>query len=228
VTAGGLLFIGATRDQRFRAFESRTGRELWSTRFAYNVTAVPITYLGRNGKQYVAVVAAANGQGNNESLHVFALPPVEPAPGGTRGALGDLLRKLEEATNGRRDVAPAGNQNQADIRVDGGDAEMAPWIRQVASAIRRNWFIPAAVVNTHTGRSVVRFSVAKDGKLATVGVVEPSGVSRFDRAAYNAIVAAAPFPPLPKTYSRKEAVITIRFLYNDRLPITGSAQSGRP
>ena len=74
VTAGGLVFIGATRDKRFRAFDSRTGKELWSTRFDYNVTAIPITYMGRNGKQYVAVVAATQGQGNNESLHVFALP----------------------------------------------------------------------------------------------------------------------------------------------------------
>ncbi|HEY6506926.1 MAG TPA: PQQ-binding-like beta-propeller repeat protein [Vicinamibacterales bacterium] len=74
VTAGGLVFIGATRDRRFRAFDSRTGKELWSTRFDYNVTAIPISYLGRNGKQYVAVVAATAGQGNTESLHVFALP----------------------------------------------------------------------------------------------------------------------------------------------------------
>jgi quinoprotein glucose dehydrogenase len=74
VTAGGVLFIGATRDRRFRAFDSRTGKELWSTQFDYNVTAIPISYLGRNGKQYVAVTAATNGQGNNESLHVFALP----------------------------------------------------------------------------------------------------------------------------------------------------------
>jgi quinoprotein glucose dehydrogenase len=74
VTAGGLVFIGATRDRRFRAFDSRTGKELWSTRFDYNVTAIPITYMGRNGKQYVAVTAATQGQGNNESLHVFALP----------------------------------------------------------------------------------------------------------------------------------------------------------
>jgi quinoprotein glucose dehydrogenase len=74
VTAGGLVFIGATRDRRFRAFDSRTGAELRSTRFDYNVTAIPITYLGKNGKQYVAVTAATQGQGNNESLHVFALP----------------------------------------------------------------------------------------------------------------------------------------------------------
>jgi outer membrane protein assembly factor BamB len=74
VTAGGLVFIGATRDRRFRAFDSRTGKELWSTRLDYNVTAIPITYMGKSGKQYVAVTAATQGQGNNESLHVFALP----------------------------------------------------------------------------------------------------------------------------------------------------------
>jgi quinoprotein glucose dehydrogenase len=74
VTAGGLVFIGATRDQRFRAFDSRTGKELWSVRLDYNVTAIPITFTGRNGRQYVAVTAATNGKGNNESLHVFALP----------------------------------------------------------------------------------------------------------------------------------------------------------
>jgi len=73
VTKGGLVFIGATRDRMFRAFDSRTGKELWSTRFDYNVTAVPITYMGKNGKQYVAVVAGTQGQGNTEALHVFAL-----------------------------------------------------------------------------------------------------------------------------------------------------------
>ncbi|HLH30442.1 MAG TPA: PQQ-binding-like beta-propeller repeat protein, partial [Terriglobia bacterium] len=75
VTAGGLLFIGATTDGRFRAFESKTGKELWSTKLDYNVQAIPMTYQGKDGKQYVAVVAAAGGQrgANNESLIVFAL-----------------------------------------------------------------------------------------------------------------------------------------------------------
>jgi quinoprotein glucose dehydrogenase len=77
VTGGGLLFIGATNDGRFRAFESKTGKELWSQKMEYNVTAIPMTYQGRNGKQYVAVVAASGGGrggANNESLVVFALP----------------------------------------------------------------------------------------------------------------------------------------------------------
>jgi len=40
----------------------------------YNVTAIPMTYQGKDGKQYVAVVAATNGTGNNEALRVYALP----------------------------------------------------------------------------------------------------------------------------------------------------------
>ena len=72
VTAGGLVFIGATSDRRFRAFDSKTGKELWSTKLDYNITAIPMTYMGKNGKQYVAVVAGAGGArgGNNESLVV--------------------------------------------------------------------------------------------------------------------------------------------------------------
>ncbi|MCC7461711.1 MAG: PQQ-binding-like beta-propeller repeat protein [Gammaproteobacteria bacterium] len=85
VTAGGLVFIGATDDRRFRAFDARSGRELWSVQLEYNAQSVPITYLGRDGRQYVAVVAAGWSDGtrndaagtapaDNESLVVFALP----------------------------------------------------------------------------------------------------------------------------------------------------------
>jgi quinoprotein glucose dehydrogenase len=73
-TAGGLVFIGATNDNRFRAFDSKNGKELWTTQLDYSVTAVPMTYQGKNGKQYVAVVAAGGGRGDNQSLVVFALP----------------------------------------------------------------------------------------------------------------------------------------------------------
>ncbi len=76
VTAGGLLFIGATNDGRFRAFDSKTGKELWAAKLDYNITAIPMTYQGKDGKQYVAVVAAAGGArgANNESLVVYKLP----------------------------------------------------------------------------------------------------------------------------------------------------------
>jgi quinoprotein glucose dehydrogenase len=73
-TAGGLVFIGATSDGRFRAFDSKTGKELWTYRLDYNATAVPVSFGGKSGKQYVAVVAAGGNQGNGQSLIAFSLP----------------------------------------------------------------------------------------------------------------------------------------------------------
>lgn len=79
-TAGGLVFIGATNDRRFRAFDAQTGAELWSTVLPMSAHSVPVTYLGRDGRQYVAVVAAGAGTIDNpnspdaEALIAFALP----------------------------------------------------------------------------------------------------------------------------------------------------------
>jgi quinoprotein glucose dehydrogenase len=86
VTAGGLVFIGSTGDNRFRAFDSKSGKELWATKLDYTATAVPMTFMGKNGKQYVAIVAATGGGGGrggrgaaapapqNQGIFVFALP----------------------------------------------------------------------------------------------------------------------------------------------------------
>lgn len=67
VTAGGLIFIGATNDRRFRAFDSKSGKELWALKLDQTVNANPLTYEGKNGKQYVAAIAT-------DSVVVFSLP----------------------------------------------------------------------------------------------------------------------------------------------------------
>ena len=67
VTAGGVVFVGATTDRRLRAFDAKTGKELWAVRLDGQVNANPMTYRGKTGKQYVAAVAT-------DSLVVFALP----------------------------------------------------------------------------------------------------------------------------------------------------------
>ena len=59
--------MGATNDRRFRAFDSKTGKELWVTKLDAIVNANPMTYQGKNGKQYVTVIAT-------DSVVVFALP----------------------------------------------------------------------------------------------------------------------------------------------------------
>ena len=67
VTAGGVLFIASTDDNRFRAFDAKNGKELWVTKLERRGNANPITYQGANGKQYVAVVAV-------DTLMVYSLP----------------------------------------------------------------------------------------------------------------------------------------------------------
>lgn len=55
-TAGGLVFMGGTPDRYFRAFDARSGEELWSQRLNSGVMGVPVTY-AIDGVQYVAVQA---------------------------------------------------------------------------------------------------------------------------------------------------------------------------
>ncbi|HLJ48125.1 MAG TPA: pyrroloquinoline quinone-dependent dehydrogenase [Bryobacteraceae bacterium] len=77
-TAGGLVFIGATDDSRFRAFDSKTGKELWVTKIDAGAHAAPITYMGKDDKQYVVVTATGGGflndRSSSDSIIAFALP----------------------------------------------------------------------------------------------------------------------------------------------------------
>jgi len=77
-TATGLIFIGGTDDSRFRAFDTKTGREIWTTRLDYSAHASPVTYRGKDGKQYVAIVATGGAflrsPPGGDSLVVFAIP----------------------------------------------------------------------------------------------------------------------------------------------------------
>jgi glucose dehydrogenase len=77
VTAGGLVFIGATNDSRFRAFDKDTGKELWVTKLPASAHATPMTFTGKNGKQYVAIAAGGGNKYNqvySDSLVAFSLP----------------------------------------------------------------------------------------------------------------------------------------------------------
>jgi quinoprotein glucose dehydrogenase len=58
VTAGGLVFIAGTIDKRLRAFDSHTGKQLWETMLDSEGHTNPMTYMARNGKQYVVIVSS--------------------------------------------------------------------------------------------------------------------------------------------------------------------------
>jgi quinoprotein glucose dehydrogenase len=77
VTAGGLLFIGATNhDRKFRAYDKRTGALLWETTLPSSGNATPAVYEA-GGRQFVAIAAGGgkSKQGGPGGVYVaFALP----------------------------------------------------------------------------------------------------------------------------------------------------------
>ena len=74
-TAGGLLFIGATKDEKFRAFDKATGKVLWETSLPAGGYATPATY-AVGGRQYVVIAAGGGKMGtkSGDAYVAFALP----------------------------------------------------------------------------------------------------------------------------------------------------------
>ena len=75
VTAGGLVFIGASLDTNLKAFDVETGVELWQGLLPTSARATPMTY-EVGGRQYVAVAAGGHGgiTKSDNTIVVFALP----------------------------------------------------------------------------------------------------------------------------------------------------------
>ena len=75
-TAGGLIFVAATADEKIRAFEKATGRVLWEYQLPAGGYATPSVYM-MDGRQYVAIAAGGSGKNatkSGDSIIAFALP----------------------------------------------------------------------------------------------------------------------------------------------------------
>ena len=75
VTAGGIIFIAASKDEMFRAFDQRTGKVLWQTKLPAAGYATPATYM-INGRQFVVIACGGGKSGtkSGDSYVAFALP----------------------------------------------------------------------------------------------------------------------------------------------------------
>jgi glucose dehydrogenase len=78
LTASGLTFVGGTDDFRFRALATATGEQVWEIKLPSSIEATPITYMGGDGRQFVAVVATGGSltgsDVTNDEIIAFALP----------------------------------------------------------------------------------------------------------------------------------------------------------
>lgn len=78
IVANGVVFIGAATDRKLRAFDAKTGEELWSDELEASAHATPATYRGRKtGRQFVVIAAGGGGffHGSlSDTLAAYALP----------------------------------------------------------------------------------------------------------------------------------------------------------
>jgi quinoprotein glucose dehydrogenase len=76
VTAGGLVFVAGTRDEKIRAFDKDTGEELWSAKLPWGGYAPPSVY-EVNGREYVVITTTGGGKvgtATGDAWVAFALP----------------------------------------------------------------------------------------------------------------------------------------------------------
>ena len=77
-TRSGVVFIaGALSDDRIHAFDSSSGAVLWQHALPAGGQATPMTYVGRDGRQYVVIAAGGHGKARStrgDSIVAFALP----------------------------------------------------------------------------------------------------------------------------------------------------------
>ncbi|MPY86628.1 MAG: TonB family protein [Luteitalea sp.] len=140
-------------------------------------------------------------------------PQARASPGDVLGrALEDLDRYLPEETFEN----PGGNAARygQDFDFDRKGVEFGPWIRFFRAQVRSNWLVPDAA-QLLKGHVVITLNVWKDGRISDIGVVRPSGIDAFDRAAVNALRWSSPTRPLPPEYPDDRVFFTVTFYYNE-------------
>jgi quinoprotein glucose dehydrogenase len=104
-TAGGVIVIAATADEKIRAFEKSSGRVLWEHQLPAGGYATPSIYM-IDGRQYIAIAAGGSGKNatkSGDSIIAFALPQdrrqTAPAPPSRPTASGDGWITLFDGTS---------------------------------------------------------------------------------------------------------------------------------
>src|SRR5579884_2548662 len=156
-------------------------------------------------------------------------PPISPKSVFNQGPL-SASRAIEQAANaaaatrGRYagddgDLGLGQRQMKArmgpEILSDTMGVDFGPYLEIIKREVKRNWIplIPESVM-FKKGVVALQFSIMKNGQVAGLQYVSPSGDVALDRAAYGGITASDPFPPLPSEFTGPNLTLRFTFFYN--------------
>ncbi len=93
--------------------------------------------------------------------------------------------------------------------------DFGPYLQRVLHDVKQNWYaaIPESAQMKH-GNLIIEFAITKDGRVAGMKLVAPSGDTPLDRAAWAGITGSDPFPPLPTEFGGQYLALRFRFFYN--------------
>jgi TonB family protein len=105
-----------------------------------------------------------------------------------------------------------------DVLTDTQGIDFGPYLKRVVDVVRRNWYelIPESARSPlmKKGKVSIEFAIMKDGRVAGMQIVGPSGDVALDRAAYGGITSSNPFPPLPGEFNGQYLALRFHFFYN--------------
>ena len=149
--------------------------------------------------------------------------------GGAMSA-GSAIEQAARAAAGSRGYGGAGGdygtafptgggiKSNMDILSDTMGVDFGPYLARVLHDVRQNWYqlIPeiARAPLMKKGRVGIEFAIMKDGSVAGMRLVSPSGDVSLDRAAWGGITGSNPFPPLPNEFRGQYLALRFRFFYN--------------
>lgn len=155
----------------------------------------------------------------NTTASPLPLPRREEPPTPVGGVLGRALKDLDRYAQMQAPSTanPLGGATDFEdgIQFDRKGVNFDPWLRRFISQVRRNWFVPRAA-QSFRGRTVLQFTIHRDGRITDLQVARPSDIDAFTRAAYDAIRGSNPTEPLPAEYPDDSVRFTVTFYYNER------------
>lgn len=201
--------------RRFGCPTSRRFCAMWEKRMRGHVKTIDRFLSGRSG--FAIVLLACAG------LAAQSAPPSSNDENVHRDSSGKILMSGSASSPGKaiEEAAQAaarhhGSFGPIDILSDTQGVDFGPYLHNLLSKVRSSCYalIPASA-QSRKGEVVIEYAIQRNGQLANMRLVTSSGDAPLDRAAWEGIKGAAPFPPLPPEFKGDRLSLRIDFLYNE-------------
>ena len=135
---------------------------------------------------------------------------------GAQGSSGQIVTDNSSQSNPLQPQSQVGSS--LELLSDPQGVDFRPYLKRILAIVRRNWFavIPESARYGRSGRTMIQFSISKDGRVPKLVISGPSGTEALDRAAVAGISASNPFPPLPPEF--KGDVVRLQFGFSYNMP----------